>query len=181
LCILKGNLAPEGSVAKITGHEGVEFRGPARVFENEVEMVQAVRKKIIQPGEVVVIRYQGPKGAPGMPEMLYPTGALAYGELAGKVALITDGRFSGGSKGFIIGHVCPEAQVGGPIALIENGDMIHIDAKEYKITIEVSKDILNKRRERLTPVAFKVKHGALAKYIHNVSSASEGCTTDEFH
>lgn len=180
LRILYGNLAPEGAVAKITGHEGIKFTGPARVFEDEVCFVKSVHEKIIQPGDVVVIRYQGPKGGPGMPEMLIPTATIAYSELSGKVAIVTDGRFSGASKGFLIGHVSPEAQVGGPIALIEDGDIITIDAVNNTINVDVSESTLKQRRSLWKMPPYKAQKGVLRRYIQTVGSASYGCITDGF-
>jgi dihydroxy-acid dehydratase len=179
LQILKGNLAPEGSVAKITGKEGLHFTGPARVFDSEDLMITALEKKQIQKGDVIVIRYTGPKGGPGMPEMLKPTSAIMGAGLGSDVALITDGRFSGGSHGFIIGHVTPEAQEGGPIALVENGDKIIIDAENNSIRVDVSETELNQRRANWVMPAYKVSRGTLYKYIKNVAPASLGCVTDE--
>ncbi len=179
LRILRGNLAPEGAVAKITGHEGEMFSGPAKVFEDQSSMIESFENGHIQAGDVIVIRYQGPKGGPGMPEMLLLTSRIAFSHLSGKVALITDGRFSGGSKGFIIGHVSPEAQVGGPIALLQDGDMIRIDAIKNTITVEVSPEILEHRQRLWTMPPYKVKKGALLRYIQTVRSASKGCITDE--
>lgn len=179
LCILKGNLAPEGAVSKITGKEGRCFTGPAKVFNTEESMCEAVNNKEISPGDVVVLRYQGPKGGPGMPEMLVPTSAIAYSDLNGKVALITDGRFSGASKGFIIGHITPEAQVEGPIALVENGDQIMIDVQNNSITLEISEVELENRKKQLKVPPLKAEKGALMRYIQTVKSASEGCVTDE--
>ncbi|MGH9389180.1 MAG: dihydroxy-acid dehydratase, partial [Vicinamibacteria bacterium] len=177
--ILRGNLAPEGAVAKITGKEGDRFSGPARVFESEEEMVAALEKKQIRKGEVLVIRYEGPKGGPGMPEMLTPTSAIMGAGLGAEVALVTDGRFSGGSHGFLVGHVTPEAQEGGTIALIRNGDRITIDAKEHTIDVSLAKKELAERRKRWRPPPYKASFGALYKYIKSVKPASEGCTTDE--
>jgi dihydroxy-acid dehydratase len=179
LQILKGNLAPEGAVAKITGKEGLEFTGSARVFDSEAAMIEALEKNKIQAGEVIVIRYVGPKGGPGMPEMLKPTSAIMGAGLGNQVALITDGRFSGGSHGFIIGHITPEAQVGGPIALIKNGDRIIIDANTNSIHVELTEEELLKRREAWRMPAYKVQQGTLYKYIKNVSPANLGCVTDE--
>ncbi len=177
--ILKGNLAPGGAVAKITGKEGLRFRGPARVYDSEEAMLAALEKKQIQKGDVIVIRYEGPKGGPGMPEMLTPTSAIMGAGLGPDVALITDGRFSGGSHGFIVGHVVPEAQEGGPIALIHDGDRITIDAGERCLSVEVEDEELARRRGRWTPPPYKAARGTLYKYIKNVKSASEGCVTDE--
>ncbi|CEM09132.1 unnamed protein product [Vitrella brassicaformis CCMP3155] len=178
--ILRGNLAPDGAVAKITGKEGSRFRGPARVFDCEEDMLSAAEKKQIKQGDVVVIRYEGPKGGPGMPEMLTPTSVIVGTGLGKDVALLTDGRFSGGSHGFIIGHICPEAQEGGPIALVRDGDTITIDADTLEIDVDVSDDEMDKRRQQFTPPPYKVERGTLLKYIKNVKSASEGCVTDEW-
>ena len=177
--ILKGNLAPGGSVAKITGKEGLRFEGPARVYDCEENMLAGLENNEIQKGEVVVIRYEGPKGGPGMPEMLTPTSAIMGAGLGNDVALITDGRFSGGSHGFIIGHVVPEAQEGGPIGLIQNGDMITIDAKNKSLSVDLSDAELEARRTTWKMPAYKATRGTLYKYIKNVKTASEGCVTDE--
>ena len=177
--ILRGSLAPEGAVAKITGKEGLSFNGPAKVFDCEEEMLAAVERDEVKPGMVLVIRYEGPKGGPGMPEMLSPTSVLMGAGLGGSVALITDGRFSGGSHGFIIGHVTPEAQEGGAIALVEDGDEIRIDAKRQTIELEVDAEEIARRRGRWTPPPLKATRGTLYKYIKTVKSASEGCVTDE--
>lgn len=177
--ILFGNIASEGSVAKITGKEGLYFKGTARCFDTEEDMIHALENKQIQKGDVIVIRYQGPKGGPGMPEMLKPTSAIMGAGLGKDVALITDGRFSGGSHGFIIGHVTPEAQVGGNIALIKDGDTISIDAANKKIDLEVSDAELNARRANWTAPAYRATSGTLYKFIKNVQSASLGCVTDE--
>ncbi|MBI5612209.1 MAG: dihydroxy-acid dehydratase [Gammaproteobacteria bacterium] len=177
--ILKGNLAPGGAVAKITGKEGLVFEGPARVYDAEEDMLAALERREIQKGDVVVIRYEGPKGGPGMPEMLTPTSAIMGAGLGQDVALITDGRFSGGSHGFIIGHVVPEAQEGGPLALIENGDVITIDAERRLLAVAVSDQELARRRARWTMPPYKAMRGTLYKYIKNVKNASEGCVTDE--
>jgi dihydroxy-acid dehydratase len=177
--ILKGNLAPGGSVAKITGKEGLRFAGPARVFDCEEDMLAGLEKNEIQKGDVVVIRYEGPKGGPGMPEMLTPTSAIMGAGLGNDVALITDGRFSGGSHGFIIGHVVPEAQEGGPIGLIQNGDMITIDADSKSLTVDLSESELDARRKNWTMPPYKATRGTLYKYIKNVKTASDGCVTDE--
>lgn len=179
LQMLFGSLAPEGAVAKITGKEGLQFSGPAKVFDSEEDMLHALEDKKIVKGDVVVIRYEGPKGGPGMPEMLTPTSAIMGAGLGADVALLTDGRFSGGSHGFIVGHVTPEAQVGGPIALAKDGDIITIDADKRVIDLEVSEDELAKRKAAWTAPPYKVKRGTLYKYIKNVKSASEGCVTDE--
>jgi dihydroxy-acid dehydratase len=178
ITILRGNFAPEGAVAKITGKEGMRFSGAARVFDSEEEMLHALERKEIQKGEVIVIRYEGPKGGPGMPEMLTPTSAIMGAGLGKDVALITDGRFSGGSHGFIVGHVTPEAQEGGPIALVQNGDRIAIDAEKHTIDLDVSKSELARRRKAWQAPPFKATQGTLYKYIKTVRPASEGCVTD---
>ncbi|MCL4123963.1 UNVERIFIED_CONTAM: hypothetical protein GTU68_044363 [Idotea baltica] len=178
ISILRGNLAPGGAVGKITGKQGVKFEGPARVFDSEEDMLAGLENKAIQSGDVIVIRYEGPKGGPGMPEMLTPTSALAGAGFIDNVALITDGRFSGGSHGFIVGHVVPEAQDGGPIALVVDGDHIIIDDDSNQITVEVAAEELERRREAWTPPAFKVTSGTLWKYIKTVDNASNGCITD---
>jgi dihydroxy-acid dehydratase len=177
--ILRGNLAPEGAVAKITGKEGNRFRGPAKVYDGEEDMLHALERKEIAKGDVVIIRYEGPKGGPGMPEMLTPTSAIMGAGLGSDVALITDGRFSGGSHGFIVGHVTPEAQEGGAIALVQNGDRITLDAEQNEITLEVSDEVLAARREKWRAPPYKHTRGTLYKYIKNVKSASLGCVTDE--
>jgi dihydroxy-acid dehydratase len=176
--ILRGSLAPDGAVAKITGKEGLSFSGPAQVFDCEEDMVAAAERGAIRAGSVVVIRYEGPKGGPGMPEMLSPTSILMGAGLGDKVALLTDGRFSGGSHGFIVGHVCPEAQDGGPIALAQDGDRIAIDAKKNIIELEVPQQELERRRAAWTAPPLKATRGTLAKYIRCVRPASEGCVTD---
>jgi dihydroxy-acid dehydratase len=177
--ILRGNLAPTGAVAKITGKEGLRFSGPARVVDSEEEILGALERKEIQKGDVIVIRYEGPKGGPGMPEMLTPTSAIMGAGLGKDVALITDGRFSGGSHGFIVGHVTPEAQEGGPIALVRNGDRITIDAVGNSLTVDLSEEELAARLDAWTMPPYKASRGTLAKYIKLVKSASEGCVTDE--
>jgi len=177
--ILKGNFAPEGSVAKITGKEGLTFTGPACVFNSEEDMIKALEDKQIEKGSVIIIRYEGPKGGPGMPEMLKPTSAVMGAGLGKDVAMITDGRFSGGSHGFIIGHVAPEAQEGGPIALVKDGDIINIDANKNLIDVDISDEEMEKRKSEWTMPAYKATRGTLYKYIKNVKSASEGCVTDE--
>jgi dihydroxy-acid dehydratase len=179
LQILYGSLAPEGAVAKITGKEGTYFSGPANVFDSEEEMLLALEEKRIKKGDVIIIRYEGPKGGPGMPEMLTPTSAIMGAGLGADVALLTDGRFSGGSHGFIVGHICPEAQEGGPIALVENGDRITIDAEKNRIELHIDDQTLSERQRQWQPLPFKVNQGALYRYIKNVRSASEGCVTDE--
>ena len=177
--ILKGNLAPLGSVAKITGKEGLKFSGPARIYDCEEDMLDGLENGEIQKGDVVVIRYEGPKGGPGMPEMLTPTSAIMGAGLGKDVALITDGRFSGGSHGFIIGHVVPEAQEGGPIGLIRNGDVITIDAETKELKVDVSDEEMAKRRQEWVMPPYKATRGTLYKFIKNVKNASEGCVTDE--
>ena len=177
--ILRGNLAPEGAVAKITGKEGLTFTGTANVFDSEEEMVMALEENKINKGDVVVIRYEGPKGGPGMPEMLTPTSAIMGAGLGSDVALITDGRFSGGSHGFIVGHVAPEAQEGAPLALIQNGDQITIDAESNRLDVKLSDEELAQRKASWQAPPLKATKGALYKYIKNVKSASEGCVTDE--
>jgi len=179
LQILRGNLAPEGAVAKITGKEGLRFSGPARVFDSEELMLKALEAGKIQKGDVVVIRYEGPKGGPGMPEMLTPTSAIVGAGLGKDVALITDGRFSGGSHGFIVCHVTPEAQVGGPIALVQDGDRISIDATNNQISVGLSDDELSRRKRSWQMPRYKATRGTLAKYIRAVRNASLGCVTDE--
>ncbi len=176
--ILHGNLAPNGAVAKITGKEGTQFSGPARVYDSEEGMLASLEKGEIQKGEVVVIRFEGPKGGPGMPEMLTPTSAVMGAGLGKDLALITDGRFSGGSHGFLVGHITPEAQEGGPIALIQNGDVITIDAERNTIDVMLSKDELIARKAKWKMPPYKATQGTLWKYIKTVSSASEGCITD---
>ena len=178
LRILRGNLAPEGAVAKITGKEGERFSGPAKVFDSEEAMLAGLEKGEIAKGSVVVIRYEGPKGGPGMPEMLTPTSAIMGAGLGKDVALLTDGRFSGGSHGFIIGHITPEAAEGGPIALVRDGDRITIDAAKCEIGVEVGDDELAKRRAAWRAPAPKATSGVLAKYIRLVKPASLGCVTD---
>jgi len=177
--ILKGNFAPGGSVAKITGKEGRQFSGPARVFDGEEAMLKALEEGGIHKGDVIIIRYEGPKGGPGMPEMLTPTSAIMGAGLGSDVALITDGRFSGGSHGFIIGHVVPEAQEGGPIGLVRDGDMMHLDADANTIDVDLSEEELKSRRDNWTMPPYKTSRGTLYKYIKNVKTASEGCVTDE--
>jgi dihydroxy-acid dehydratase len=177
--ILKGNLAPEGAVAKITGKEGLRFSGTAKVYDSEEDMIHALERNEIGKGDVVVIRYEGPKGGPGMPEMLTPTSAIMGAGLGKDVALMTDGRFSGGSHGFIVGHVTPEAQDGGPIALVRTGDTITIDAERNEISMNVSDEEIQKRRQAWSMPPYKATRGTLAKYIRNVKNASLGCVTDE--
>ena len=177
--ILKGNLAPEGSVAKITGKEGLLFEGPARVFDSEFDANDGIGRGEVKAGDVVVIRYEGPKGGPGMPEMLKPTAAIMGAGLGKSVALITDGRFSGGTHGFVVGHIVPEAQEGGPLALVQNGDMITIDAEKNILSVALTEDELAKRKQAWTKPPYKFQKGVLYKYIKSVASASEGCTTDK--
>jgi dihydroxy-acid dehydratase len=179
LRILRGNLAPDGAVAKITGKEGVRFSGPARVFDSEEDMLHALEQKKIKKGDVVIIRFEGPKGGPGMPEMLTPTSAIVGAGLGSDVALMTDGRFSGGSHGFIVGHITPEAQEGGPIALVLDGEKVTIDAEMNRIDVDVSAAELTRRRVEWKAPPYKFTRGTLYKYIKNVKSASEGCVTDE--
>ena len=179
LYILHGNLAPEGCVGKITGKEGLQFEGPAKVFDAEEDMLKGLEDGKIHKGDVVIIRYEGPKGGPGMPEMLTPTSALMGAGMGNDVALITDGRFSGGSHGFIIGHVVPEAQEGGPIALVQNGDKITIDAEAHSISVDLPAHELEHRKSAWQPPPLKATRGTLYKYIKNVSNASRGCVTDE--
>jgi dihydroxy-acid dehydratase len=180
LRMLYGNLAPEGSVAKITGKEGLKYRGTAKVFEGEYDANDGIRDGKVQKGDVVVIRYEGPKGGPGMPEMLKPTAAIMGAGLGKDVALITDGRFSGGTHGFVVGHITPEAQEGGTIALVKDGDIITIDAETNSITLEVSEQELQQRKQQWNAPKLKVERGVLYKYARTVSSASKGCVTDEF-
>ena len=179
LQILRGNLAPEGAVAKITGKEGLKFTGPARVYDSEEDMLRGLETGEIVKGVVIVIRYEGPKGGPGMPEMLTPTSAIMGAGLGKDVALMTDGRFSGGSHGFIVGHVTPEAQEGGPIALVRSGDMITIDAQDNVISVDVSDEEMAARRAEWKMPPYKATRGTLAKYIRLVKNASQGCVTDE--
>lgn len=176
--ILKGNLAPGGAVAKITGKEGLAFTGPARVYDCEEQMLKALEERRITKGDVIIIRYEGPKGGPGMPEMLTPTSAIMGAGLGRDVAMITDGRFSGGSHGFIVGHVVPEAQVGGPIALVEDGDRITINAETSEISVAVSEREMALRKANWSMPPYKARRGALYKFIKNVNTASEGCVTD---
>jgi dihydroxy-acid dehydratase len=177
--ILKGSLAPEGAVAKITGKEGLRFSGPAKVYDSEEEMLQALERHEIVKGDAIIIRYEGPKGGPGMPEMLTPTSAIVGAGLGKDVALITDGRFSGGSHGFIVGHVTPEAQEGGPIALVRTGDRITIDAEAYRIEVSLTDAEFSTRRSAWRMPPYKAERGTLAKYIRLVKNASLGCITDE--
>jgi dihydroxy-acid dehydratase len=176
--ILRGNLAPDGAVAKITGKEGERFSGPARVFDSEEAMLTGLEEGRIRKGDIVAIRYEGPKGGPGMPEMLTPTSAIIGAGLGKDVALLTDGRFSGGSHGFIVGHITPEAQEGGPLALLQDGDVITIDATLRTLTVELPEEILAARRAVWVAPPLKADRGTLYKYIKLVRSASEGCVTD---
>jgi dihydroxy-acid dehydratase len=177
--VLRGNLAPDGAVAKITGKEGLRFSGPAKVYDSEEDMLHALERKEITKGDVIVIRYEGPKGGPGMPEMLTPTSAVMGAGLGKDVALITDGRFSGGSHGFIVGHITPEAQEGGPIALIRSGDRVTIDAEKNLLSVDLPQEELAARRKAWKMPPYKSDRGTLAKYIRLVKSASLGCVTDE--
>jgi dihydroxy-acid dehydratase len=179
LVILKGNLAPEGAVAKISGKEGTRFEGKAKVFTSEEAALQAILKGSVKKGHVVVIRMEGPRGGPGMREMLSPTSAIMGKGLGQDVALITDGRFSGGSHGFVVGHITPEAYVGGPLALVKNGDTIVIDAVKHTLTLKVSAVELKKRRAAWKQPKPRYRSGVLAKFAHQVSSASEGAVTDK--
>lgn len=179
LQILYGNLAEQGSVAKITGKEGQTFTGKAKVYNSEVEANQAILDRKIEMGDVIVIRYEGPKGGPGMPEMLKPTSAIMGVGLGNSVALITDGRFSGGTHGFVVGHITPEAQVGGMIGLLEDGDVITIDAENNRIDVDLSEAVIAARKAVWKPLPTKAKKGVLRKYTRLVSTASEGCVTDE--
>ncbi len=177
--ILFGNLAPEGAVAKITGKEGEVFTGPANCFDSEEDMLTALEENHINKGDVVVIRYEGPKGGPGMPEMLTPTSAIMGAGLGNDVAMLTDGRFSGGSHGFIVGHITPEAQEGGPLGLLQNGDTVTVDAINNTLSVDLSDGVLAERRASWQMPPYKATRGTLYKYIKNVKSASEGCVTDE--
>lgn len=179
LQILYGNLATKGSVAKITGKEGEKFTGPAKVFDGEKELIKGIENKKIQAGDVVVIRYVGPKGGPGMPEMLKPTSAIIGAGLGKSVALITDGRFSGGTHGFVVGHISPEAYDGGTIALVKDGDIIELDAVNNSINLAISDSELENRRKTFQQPKPKVTSGVLYKYLKLVTDASEGCVTDE--
>ena len=178
LRILRGSLAPDGAVAKITGKEGLRFDGPARVFDREEAALAALENGEILDGEVVVIRYEGPKGGPGMPEMLTITAAIVGAGLGARVALVTDGRFSGGSHGFVIGHVTPEAQAGGPIALVQDGDRISIDAEANTLSWDVPVEESRRRRDEWVEPPLTTEGGVLLRYVRSVSSASLGCVTD---
>lgn len=180
LVILRGNLAPEGAVAKITGHEGLKFTGSARCFHGEEAAMAAIMDGQVQKGDVVIVRYEGPKGGPGMREMLSPTSAINGRGMSQDVALLTDGRFSGGSHGFVVGHVTPEAHLGGPIALVEDGDTITIDAETQEVILDVSDEVLAQRRAQWTAPKPYTERGTLAKYAQLVSSASEGAVTDKY-
>ena len=179
LQILFGNLATEGSVAKITGKEGFVFEGTAKVYESEYDANDGIGAGEVKKGDVVVIRYEGPKGGPGMPEMLKPTASIMGAGLGKEVALITDGRFSGGTHGFVVGHITPEAQVGGAIALVKDGDIVRIDAETNSIEVKISDDELAERKKNWKPQPLKKTSGSLYKYAKLVSTASEGCVTDE--
>ncbi len=181
LRIMYGNVAEEGAVAKITGKEGEVFEGPARVFDSEAEANRAIGEGRIRKGDVIVIRYEGPRGGPGMPEMLTPTSMIMGGGLGGDVALITDGRFSGGTHGFVVGHITPEAQEGGLIALLADGDVIRIDAVRNTIDAAISPAEIEARRSAWTAPPLRVTSGALYRYARTVSPASQGCTTDRIH
>ena len=176
--ILKGNLAEGGSVAKITGKEGLLFTGPARVFDGEYAANQGIKEGKVKAGEVVVIRYEGPKGGPGMPEMLKPTAAIMGAGLGKSVALITDGRFSGGTHGFVVGHIVPEAQEGGALGLLQDGDVITIDAEKNTLSVALSDAELAQRKAAWKKPPYKFDQGVLYKYIKSVATASEGCVTD---
>merc|ERR1719506_3550792 len=180
IAILDGNLAPDYAVGKITGKEGMRFSGPAKCFDSEEDMMAAVAEDHSSfVGSVIVIRYEGPKGGPGMKEMLNPTAIVMGAGLGQDVALITDGRFSGGSHGFCVGHVAPEAQVGGPIALVQDGDVITIDATTLAIDVDVADDEMARRRAAWTAPPYKYTRGTMYRYIKTVSSAKQGCVTDE--
>ena len=177
--ILYGNLAEKGSVAKISGKEGERFEGPARVFDGEFELIAGIQSGKVKHGDVVVIRYVGPKGGPGMPEMLKPTSAIIGAGLGKSVALITDGRFSGGTHGFVVGHITPEAYDGGGIALVQDDDIIELDAVKNTINVKVDEKILAERRKNWKRPALKASKGVLFKYAQSVKSADQGCVTDE--
>jgi len=179
LQILYGNLAVKGSVAKISGKEGERFEGTARVFDGEKDLISGIQSGKVHAGDVVVIRNIGPKGAPGMPEMLKPTGAIIGAGLGKSVALITDGRFSGGTHGFVVGHITPEAYEGGLIGLVEDNDIIEIDAKKNTLTLKVPDNVIAERRKKWKQPALKATKGILYKYAKTVKDASEGCVTDE--
>lgn len=181
LQILYGNLAEQGSVAKISGKEGERFEGPARVFDDEASFSEGIQAGRVNAGDVIVIRYIGPKGAPGMPEMLKPTGAIIGAGLGKAVALITDGRFSGGTHGFVVGHITPEAFEGGLIALVEDDDRIEIDAVNNRLNLRISDNVIEERRQKWVKPSAKARNGVLFKYAEAVKSAAEGCVTDEAH
>ena len=178
LVVLKGNLCAEGAVAKVSGVKTRKISGPAKVFDSEEECLDAILEDHIKAGDVVIIRFEGPKGGPGMREMLAPTAAIVGKGLGDKVALITDGRFSGGTYGIVIGHVAPEAQVGGNLALLKNGDIINIDIENNRVDVELTNGELENRRKNFLPKEIKYKKGVLAKYAKVVSSASKGAVTD---
>jgi dihydroxy-acid dehydratase len=178
LAVLRGNLAPEGAVAKITGVTSLQITGPARIFDSEEACLEAILAGRIRPGDVLVIRYEGPRGGPGMREMLAPTSAIIGAGLGDSVGLITDGRFSGGTYGLVVGHVAPEAAVGGAIALLEEGDLITIDAEQRLLQVDICKDEMASRREKWKPPAARYTAGVLYKYARQVSSASLGAVTD---
>jgi dihydroxy-acid dehydratase len=179
LVILRGNLAPEGAVAKITGKEGTRFEGVARVFNSEEQALARILDGTIKAGDVVVIRFEGPRGGPGMREMLAPTSAIMGKGLGRDVALITDGRFSGGTHGFVVGHITPEAYMGGPLALVKNGDIIRMDCEKRELTLAVSASELGARRRAWKPMKPRYTRGVLAKYASAVTSASLGAVTDD--
>jgi dihydroxy-acid dehydratase len=179
LQILFGNLSEKGSVAKITGKEGEKFTGPARVFNSEVELNQGIGSGKVKAGDVVVIRYVGPKGAPGMPEMLKPTSMIIGAGLGSSVALITDGRFSGGTHGFVVGHITPEAFDGGTLALVQDDDLIEIDAQQNTLKLLVDEKQLDQRKASWKQPELKAKSGVLYKYAKHVKTATDGCVTDE--
>jgi dihydroxy-acid dehydratase len=179
LQILYGNLAEKGSVAKISGKEGERFEGPARVFDGEKDLVAGIQSGKVKEGDVVVIKNEGPKGAPGMPEMLKPTSALIGAGLGKSVALITDGRFSGGTHGFVVGHITPEAYEGGLIGLVEDNDIIVIDAVNNSIVLKVDDKVIAERRKKWKRPALKATKGILFKYAQSVKPADQGCVTDE--
>ncbi|MGZ3938299.1 MAG: dihydroxy-acid dehydratase domain-containing protein, partial [Flavisolibacter sp.] len=179
LQILYGNLAEKGSVAKISGKEGERFEGPARVFDGEFELIAGIQSGKVKPGDVVVIRYVGPKGGPGMPEMLKPTSAIIGAGLGKSVALITDGRFSGGTHGFVVGHITPEAYEGGGIALVQDDDIIELDAVSNTINVKLDEKSLAERRKKWKQPALKASKGILFKYAQSVKPADQGCVTDE--
>jgi dihydroxy-acid dehydratase len=178
LVVLRGDIAPDGAVAKITGKEGLRFEGRARVFDSEEKAMKAILSGAIRKGDVVVIRYEGPRGGPGMREMLGPTAAIMGRGLGSEVALITDGRFSGGTHGFVVGHITPEAYVGGPLALVRNGDKIIIDAVRHRLDLDVPANEIRARRKAWSPKKPRYTRGVLAKYAHSVTSASLGAVTD---